>query len=316
MSLMRYYAEYLSRINSVSLSIESDETIDKLDFDGSSFNVQGQTVVLPAPVLPARVEVNAAKTSLRLPCSETQKHDRSNQWATNPPWTASELSKQKVVVKCRHCDKVLTESISTWKQLPSEHWAELMDFWHCHKPHTHSEEFNPAYAVNKFEPQPSLAYVSDAYLLIHPDDLDACEHVSGEKIWKWDITLCGAQIESYPTQVFAASILCELIDSHAIYSFHIQDPDQQLRLLVWVFNRDLHYTSTGQPPKHGLKVMYSVEPSQFPMLYQTRGDVEDVVLPMNAVMELKRTLEKSNEKLPESASLFGPWKIGLLANQL
>lgn len=313
---MRYYAEYLSRINSVSLSVESDECIEKLEIGGPSMHVLNEVIVLPAPVLPASVELGSSKTSLRLPCSTIQEHDRSNQWAKNPPWTASELSKQKVIAKCRHCDHVLAKSIAVWKQLPSEHWAELMDFWHCHKPHTHGEEFNPAYAVSKFEPQPSLAYVSDAYLLIHPDDLDSCPHVSGEKVWKWDVTLSGAQIESYPTQVFAASILCELIDSHAIYSFHLHDPDQQLRLLVWVFNRDIYYTSTGQLPKHGLKVMYSLDPAQFPTLYQTRGDVEDVILPLNAVSELRRTLEESTAKLPENASQFGPWKIGLLANEL
>jgi hypothetical protein len=27
-----------------------------------------------------------------------------------------------------------TGKIKAWKDLPSENWAEMMEFWHCHKP--------------------------------------------------------------------------------------------------------------------------------------------------------------------------------------
>lgn len=39
-------------------------------------------------------------------------------------------------VKCAKCMAVLVErgTVSTWKDLPREGWAELMDLWHCHKP--------------------------------------------------------------------------------------------------------------------------------------------------------------------------------------
>jgi hypothetical protein len=32
-----------------------------------------------------------------------------------------------------------------WKDLPSENWAEMMEFWHCHKPdHKHGEDHGDA----------------------------------------------------------------------------------------------------------------------------------------------------------------------------
>ena len=39
-----------------------------------------------------------------------------------------------------------------WKDLPSEGWAEMMDFWHCHKPdepHMHDHgSLKKGYAAN------------------------------------------------------------------------------------------------------------------------------------------------------------------------
>lgn len=34
-----------------------------------------------------------------------------------------------------------------WKDLPSGNWADMMDFWHCHKPET---EFKQTDAGNKY----------------------------------------------------------------------------------------------------------------------------------------------------------------------
>jgi ubiquitin-protein ligase E3 D len=68
------------------------------------------------------------------------------------PWVAADMV-SCTALGCRLCGSVfldlgisqvanthlhqstLTEWI--WKDLPSENWAEMMDFWHCHKPDTH-----------------------------------------------------------------------------------------------------------------------------------------------------------------------------------
>lgn len=52
------------------------------------------------------------------------------------PWSASELT-GKTRVACRSCHHDLfANTMLEWKDLPSENWAEMMDFWHCHKPDT------------------------------------------------------------------------------------------------------------------------------------------------------------------------------------
>lgn len=56
------------------------------------------------------------------------------------PWTAMEIVPD-TGVRCRACNAEIVPqgSIEAWKDLPSEGWAELMDFWHCHKPVDHAE---------------------------------------------------------------------------------------------------------------------------------------------------------------------------------
>ena len=69
------------------------------------------------------------------------------------PWTADGMS-SSTRIRCRGCAQnflkpsLASESISDksdetspqgwiWKDLPSGNWAEMMDFWHCHKPDPH-----------------------------------------------------------------------------------------------------------------------------------------------------------------------------------
>lgn len=70
------------------------------------------------------------------------------------PWTAADMS-SSTRIRCRGCgtpflkdpgpDHVAEESgrslLSSWlwKDLPSGNWAEMMDFWHCHKPDPHED---------------------------------------------------------------------------------------------------------------------------------------------------------------------------------
>ena len=66
------------------------------------------------------------------------------------PWMAGDMGSY-TRLGCRGCEKVVldcapalksgdTSSGWVWKDLPSGNWAEMMDFWHCHKPDTHDHD--------------------------------------------------------------------------------------------------------------------------------------------------------------------------------
>ncbi|OKL57828.1 hypothetical protein UA08_07283 [Talaromyces atroroseus] len=59
------------------------------------------------------------------------------------PWTANDMS-TCVSLHCRFCKELIIDALKEsdvatwqWKDLPSANWAEMMDFWHCHKPDVH-----------------------------------------------------------------------------------------------------------------------------------------------------------------------------------
>ncbi|RAK96193.1 HECT-type E3 ubiquitin transferase [Aspergillus ibericus CBS 121593] len=49
------------------------------------------------------------------------------------PWTATDMS-SATRLRCLKCESEVLGEGKVWKDLPSGNWAEMMDFWHCHKP--------------------------------------------------------------------------------------------------------------------------------------------------------------------------------------
>ncbi|PWY88025.1 hypothetical protein BO94DRAFT_556471 [Aspergillus sclerotioniger CBS 115572] len=49
------------------------------------------------------------------------------------PWTATDMS-PATRLRCLACGEGVLDEGKVWKDLPSGNWAEMMDFWHCHKP--------------------------------------------------------------------------------------------------------------------------------------------------------------------------------------
>ena len=105
------------------------------------------TVELPSIVsneASLRVPGNPTQVlSFRLPIgtiAKTQKLVESIKDAQSP-WIASGLC-SKTRINCSSCNNMLIEpgDVRFWKDLPSGGWADMMDFWHCHKPSVQNGE--------------------------------------------------------------------------------------------------------------------------------------------------------------------------------
>jgi hypothetical protein len=155
--MLAFYAELLPNIKSISLLISlptSANASTRATVDpGSTTAVlyhNGETtpLILPAQANPGPRQLVLTTTlgektlSSRLPLaapSTTASYDNENY----APWSALQLSsKESVSYCCRACKAVVLPSgrIQKWKNLPSGNWADMMDFWHCHKPHDHDKE--------------------------------------------------------------------------------------------------------------------------------------------------------------------------------
>ena len=187
------YAELLANIRQISVIVSLDTSCDSstvidLSIRRDSITIRhgGLTTTLP---LPGQVAPNAVlqspmlgnrDLSWRLPLAGEP--TRGDPDTNESPWTANSLDKDTQLC-CRSCDENLVKkgSIKIWKDLPSENWAEMMDFWHCHKPteheshagHSHDENAtaNKGYGANsKFIAQSKVGFVDLTTFLLDPKD--------------------------------------------------------------------------------------------------------------------------------------------------
>lgn len=174
------YAELLSNIRQVSIAASlpsppNARTTAKILDDGRKLCIEHDGMMehmdLPGKVShtgPLAVSQSASsELAWRLPLSTTatQVHQFSPE-TQSIPWSASDLERGSAVC-CRSCSSILIQKdvIQSWKDLPSENWAEMMEFWHCHKPHDHSEHQNESlankgYGANSaITAQPGIGFV-------------------------------------------------------------------------------------------------------------------------------------------------------------
>jgi hypothetical protein len=106
------------------------------------------------------------------------------------PWPATDFN-EDAEFSCRSCGTPILGKgvIRNWRDLPSENWAEMMDFWHCHKPdvpavnrkghHGHSHDDPNAsrgFGANaNFIAQSSVGFVDLTTLLVSRFDCQGIE---------------------------------------------------------------------------------------------------------------------------------------------
>jgi hypothetical protein len=143
------YAELLSNIRQISviaaLGAPCDATTKvELSENGQHFILyhegRNTTLDLPGRVAPSaqlqEPALGSKELSWRLPfAGQTTRPDVEDTQSNEAPWSARTLERNSEFM-CRDCGAVIIRegAIKTWKDLPSENWAEMMDFWHCHKP--------------------------------------------------------------------------------------------------------------------------------------------------------------------------------------
>lgn len=147
------YAELLSNIRQISLAISLGSASDAstrvvVAADGENVELkhhgQSHTLRLPSKVALGGAILSiqrpgASTLSWRLPLGQATDSDASS--TESSIWTATDL-KVESPVTCRQCRTVVVNQdiVKVWKDLPSENWAEMMEFWHCHKPDDHDHD--------------------------------------------------------------------------------------------------------------------------------------------------------------------------------
>lgn len=190
-----YYAELLLNIRTVTVFISlptlpSAETRLALTDDCAAIMVlhEGQESTLRLPIQISRPKslhlplANLASALVHLrfkPADEDSILITKGEQAENVyPWSAS-IMPASCNLTCCTCGNSFAafDSGQQWKDLPSENWAEMMDFWHCHKPQkaqTASTEDSTATrgysASNSLTARLGVGFVDASRFLLHSRD--------------------------------------------------------------------------------------------------------------------------------------------------
>ncbi|KAF7717248.1 Uncharacterized protein PECH_007525 [Penicillium ucsense] len=262
------------------------------------------------------------------------------------PWTAADMS-PRTRIRCRECktqflkdvgatqtaqaEPSLPESGWVWKDLPSGNWAEMMDFWHCHKPDPHEHDSKPeADAALKLEGEtaqmkgfgadsrvqaiPGTVLIDvPSFLLCKSDCINLkktsedlpetftsaksfasslqcakCNAIvgiedppaRGWRLLKTNLSLnanpeCSPEDEtawqSHPVQQIVAAQLLELIERESARRFVVHCGHKD-GLLLWVFNPNLRYSSSGSG--HGVSAQNAMK-----VLHQSIPNVDELLTP-------------------------------------
>jgi hypothetical protein len=164
MSPLSIYAELLLNIRQVTVFVilqskYNDKTKIELSSDRKLISVT-QDGEYAAKELPCQVAENASLSLPNVSAKElsfrlqvTVDHNTipkaTSAWENDIPWSASSMT-SVTQLGCRSCQRTLVSaSVKAWKALPSENWAEMMDFWHCHKPDDEGPREHVSQAENK-----------------------------------------------------------------------------------------------------------------------------------------------------------------------
>lgn len=223
------YAEHLINIRTLTIQISlptSSDASTTLSADGNTFALshQGETAQVTLPVsvpdseraklsLPA---VPSTNLSFRVRLDDTSPRD-SQSGETVIPWTATSLSKQ-VELQCKSCHTEILRcgQIHTWKDLPSEGWAEMMEFWHCHKPnephdHEHQTDKKGYSADSMLAITPSVGLVNATSFVLAADD---CKNIKvGHRVSSILLVGYKTTIWAQKNRRFPASRLPKMEDS-------------------------------------------------------------------------------------------------------
>ncbi|OBA21561.1 hypothetical protein METBIDRAFT_12054 [Metschnikowia bicuspidata var. bicuspidata NRRL YB-4993] len=197
---------------------------------------------------------------------------------SNGVWSVEDLLKKtprdandvsRFSFSCAQCNAVVVDSaLHKFVDMPLEYWHEMMDFWHCHKPHEDHHNVNDKNYNGKLSPRQGFVHVGSSYILLpQRDENCVCGRklgtLDGEalKINKWNLHLqYSEKTETYPPFSYVYFAILDRVNALGVRKFTVRTAGTSLAYNVWV-------TSVGLDVSYGddkslsecLKLLYAVQ---------------------------------------------------------
>lgn len=322
-----YLAEHLPRLGQISIKLDFPETAKSISGIGirqSNLVIQASsTYTTPLPIHDASVlekakieganfgtEVAAVNLAVGTSGDISDASFMSLSKSDNQRWSVKDLvrktpqNKDNVNEFCFCCAGCGAEIINSKQKkfldMPSEFWYEMMDFWHCHKPHEHHHNENDKNFNGKLVPAAGNVHIGSSYLLTAdgPSKCPNCGCTLGVdenqavRIYKWKLELkYGGVTETYPPYAFVFYSLLDKVNSSAVRKVSIKSGKSTYN--IWVSNLGLNVSVTETPLlTNALKLLYIELPS--------RLEEEVLEVPDEVFESFKQHITHINARLPET----------------
>jgi hypothetical protein len=343
-----YYCEILERIRSVSIVVENShstlndwkgqirEHVLTLTINGELLNIElpGGTSILTQSELEACMQRRGSSLFVRLPMDGELEYDRDSNLlmsiGSTYKWDAKFFkSKGWYSLHCHNCNKLLldSEDVTVVNEMPSEIWAEMMDFWHCHKPHDHKVHEDK---FSSLRPLVGGIVVGSYYIgfnhgdgHVHVDSIGGkyqcqCSSTLGEhdkttglaKLFKWKFISKSSIEETYDVCDYIYTSLLDNVNGSATRVVEYVWRDEHL--LIWVFNAGISYKTTHTDMKQGMKLYYTTDANAIVQERNARGEFEVLDISPEVMKGVLSYFERQSGQFPPSIRHMGSWKLGLL----
>lgn len=248
-------------------------------------------------------------------------------------WSKKELIESKGFrILCLTCRTDIINEQNCFKinEMPSEFWMELMDYWHCHKPHDVSKENEYSVRYNSLKPLTGEILLGSAFFLAQQDTFAGrvktengflqcakCSASLGEetqdhlfKIYKWQVLLRKSNKEEdiFPPEQDVVFTLLNLIKGYS--TRYVLLESETSKLFVWLFAIGIDVTlPDNRVLTNCIKVLYCDEISE----KETRGsNIEQVKVKPVPMRHFVQMLEQIHESLPSSVKQFDSWRVSYI----
>lgn len=352
---MKYFFEYHHWIGAVQLWVENDgqPIATEIPHDRRHINVtignkRVITINLPCVVdVNTKGEVQRGKLfNVRLNELKSGKtFDRSSNHIMEKlvaKWMRKDLVKHPFVFYCLDCDTPVISSINCKRirDMPSEFWADFMDYWHCHKPdmephqkghhvaasetllHRYNNPLNPA--VGEIMLSDSFIYINKDWIpekFIYDEELvrsRSCNTVIGSftkegsvRIGKWNLRAeIGGFLDVFDPSNYVLYQIYNELKAHSIRLFHLKGDDK--RYIIWVFGiGSCIQFDKSRMLNNCLKILYR---DGKPAESEKNQNIAELKVEENSTLiNFIQHLESVNRQLPEELRLLNEWKVSYIS---
>lgn len=322
-----YLAEYLPRLSQVSIKIDfshDPKLISGIGIRQSNLVVQASSLIsVPLPVRNkaildlaqiAAVSIRNGVLSLQINVDLDSIEPEDTSFMSlaksdTQKWSVKDLAKKtprndhnvnEFTFSCSACALPIIRSTEyKFMDMPSEFWHEMMEFWHCHKPHEHYHLENDKNYNGKLLPGPGSVHIGASYILAGGvlEKCPGCGKVLGvledkcARLYKWNLELnYGTTTERFPPYAFVFYLLLDKINSSAVRKVSVRS--DAVSVNVWVSNLGLDVSVTAVLLTNALKIVYV-----------DAEILEDEILdvPAEVFLSFKERVEDINNRLPKGS---------------